>query len=218
MEGEPGMSGTVKILEMTINGHPYTCPECGAPGFTLDGGRWDGMPADANCDYSHHWTDALITAGTLTMIRGSRSGRTKATHDDTFSVTVGGAHLAGTLQPEIVYDDVRQGGKAFWYRGLKPTLRKKKRAAVRTVTAPGKKAARTAKAAARDMVATGKSAALAAAWDIQAGGHEPDPDYEPEPVIPCGAGCTRGYFELDTRIHGTTKVVCTACHGTGETP
>lgn len=211
------MSGTVKVLEMTVNGQPYLCPECGAPGFTLDGGHFDGSFADLNCDYSHHWTDGAITTSTLAIIVGSRSGRTKAHHDDTFSVTYNGALLAGTLQPEIVLDDVQKGVKAFWYRGLKPTLRKKKRAAVRTVIAPGKKAARTAKAAARDLVATGKSAALTAAWDIQAGGHEPDPDYTPEPIIPCGAGCAEGYFDIESRVHGTTKVRCSACRGTGET-
>lgn len=216
------MSGTVKVMEMTVNGMPHLCPECGAPGFTLDGGRFDAEPAHANCDYSHYWTDTVITSGTLTMILGSRSGRTKATHDDTFAVTVGGAHLEGTLQPEIVYDDVRQGVKAFWYRGLKPQLRRKKRAAVRAATAPGKKAvrkaARTAKTAARDMVASGKSAAIAAAWTAQAGSGDPNPGYQPEPVIPCGAGCTRGYFNIESKIHDATRVMCSVCKGTGETP
>lgn len=211
------MSGTAKILEMTIDGHPFTCPECESRSFTLDSGRWDQMPAAANCDYGHYWTEPLITGTTLIMILGSRSGRTKAAHRDTFAVTVGGARLEGTLQPEIVYDDIRQGVKALWRRGLKPDLRRKKRAAVRTVTAPGKKAIRTTKTQIRDMVATGKSAAIAAAWTAQAGSGEPDPDHKPEPINPCGAGCDNGYFDIDTNLGGATRVRCSVCYGTGET-
>ncbi|MFJ9037965.1 hypothetical protein ACIRF8_15400 [Streptomyces sp. NPDC102406] len=215
------MSGTVKVVEMTVDGAPVQCPECDAPGFTLDGGRFETEPAHANCDYSHHWTDPQITGATLVMILGSRTGRTKARHNDTFDVTYDGTHLAGTLHPEIVYDDVRQGAKAFWKRGLKPQLRRRRRALVRAATKPGKqvakKAARKVRGAAEDAAASVKTAAVTAAWDMQAGGHEANPGYTPEPATPCGAGCTKGYFPLDSRIHGMPQVVCTACRGTGET-
>lgn len=210
------MGGTVKVVEMTINGVPYTCPECDSRSFTLDGGRIDAFPADANCFYSHYWTDPLITSGTLTMILGSRTGRTKATHEDTFTVTVGGARLQGTLVPEIVYDDVKQAGRVYWRRIIKPAARQKKRAVIRAAKKPGKQAAKKARAAANSTAASAKSAVLTAAWTAQAGSYEADPDYTPEPINLCGAGCSNGYFAIDTRIHGMTKVRCTACRGTGQ--
>lgn len=210
------MTGTVKVVEMTINGVPYTCPECDSRSFTLDGGRIDAFPADANCFYSHYWSDPLITGGTLKVIRGSRTGRKRAGDIDTFAVTVGGARLQGTLVPEIVYDDVRQMGRVYWKRIIKPAVRKQRRAAVRAATKPAKQAAKKAGAAVRSAASATEVAALTAAWTTQAGGYEPDPNYTPDPADLCGAGCTNGYFAIDTRIHGTTKVMCTACRGTGQ--
>ncbi|WP_394436245.1 hypothetical protein [Streptomyces sp. SGAir0957] len=215
------MSGTVKVVEMTVDGEPMLCPECGSPSFTLDAGRFESEPAHANCDYSHHWTDGKINGASLVMILGARTGRTKARHKDTFDVTHGGVHLAGTLHPELVVDDLRQGVKTLWRRGYKPGLRRHRRALVRAAASPGKKAAKAAARKVRgvvdDAAATVKAAAVTAAWDIQAGGHEPDPDYTATPVIPCGAGCKKGRIPLDSRIHGMPDVQCSACHGTGET-
>ncbi|WP_369211337.1 hypothetical protein [Streptomyces flavofungini] len=215
------MSGTVKIVELTVDGVPYLCPECGSPGFTLDGGLVAAFPADANCDYSHHWTDPAITTGDLPRIRAASSGREYATDEDTFQVVIRGSVLAGTLHPQVTVDDVRQAGGVYWRRILKPGIRRKRRAAERAVIKPVKAAARKAKRkvtdAADDAVASTKAAALGAAWDLQTGGHESDPNYTPEPVIPCGAGCDNGYFHLDTRIYEIPEVQCTVCRGTGET-
>lgn len=210
------MSSTVKVLEMTVNGAPYLCPECGSPGFTLDGGLVGAFPADANCDYSHHWTDPAVTTAAVQQIRTASSGRKTAADDDTFAVVVGGTVLAGTLHPQIAADDVKQAGRVYWRRIIKPAVRKRRRAAVRAATKPGKQAVKKVRGAAQDAASATKAAALAAAWDIQAGGHEPDPDYQPEPGTPCGAGCKNGYFPVKSRIHDTTKVRCSVCFGTGE--
>jgi hypothetical protein len=208
------MSGTVKVQQMTVDGAPYTCPECDSHTFTLDGHPvFDALPAIANCDFSHHWDDSLITGDTLVMIRGSRTGRPRAHDEDTFDVTHNGIRFEGTLVPELVYDDLRQAGRIYWKRIIKPTVRKKKRAALRTLARPGKQAARKA----RDAASATKAATIAAAWTAQTGGYQDDADYQSESVIPCGAGCTDGYFPLDTHIHGAAQVRCSVCHGTGET-
>jgi hypothetical protein len=211
------MGGTLKVQQLTTNGVPYGCPECGSRALMLDQGPFDGMPADLNCCFCpHYWTDGMITGTTVVMIAGSRSGRRKARDEDTFTVTVDGVRFEGTLQPELITDDLKVGGRTLWRRGIKPSLRRRKKAAVRTVARPGKNAVEKVGDAARDVVATTKTAALTAAWDAQAGGHTPDLDHRPEPVIPCGAGCTDGWFPLDSRIHGIDKVRCIACRGTGE--
>ena len=45
---------TLKIQQMTIDGHPYTCPECLSEAFTLDGtGFIDAFPVRGNCWNSH---------------------------------------------------------------------------------------------------------------------------------------------------------------------
>ncbi|WP_372344707.1 hypothetical protein [Streptomyces sp. KL116D] len=203
------MTGTVTVQQMTINGLPYTCPACESRWFTLDAvPRFAQSPANANCYYGHHWTDALITGATMAMIAGSATHRRKA---NTFTVTVGGALLEGTLQPEVTAADIRDLVKVHWTRLLKPTLRRQKRAALRAATKPVKNAARTAAGAV-------KSGALKAAWTAQAGGYDSDPDYQPEPVIPCGACDGEGSFPIDSKIHDATRVKCSACNGTGETP
>jgi hypothetical protein len=97
----------------------------------------------------------------------------------------------------------------YWRRLLRPALRRQKRKTIRAVTRP-------IKGAARNGVAAAKAAAIGAAWGLQAGGAEPDPDYEPEPVNPCPACSGKGHHKIDSRIHKTTKVHCTVCSGTGE--
>lgn len=201
---------TLKIQQMTIDGHPYLCPECASEAFTLDGtGFIDAFPVYGNCWQSHSWEEPLITLGALKEIRAASTGRQHATDDDTFEIVIGGAVLAGILHPELTADDIKTAGGAAWRRLVKPAIRRKKRAVTRAVTAPVKKTARSA-------VAATKAAAIGAAWGLQAGGHEPDPDYKPEPVDACPAGCDEGYFNIKSRIHGTTRVRCSVCHGTGE--
>jgi hypothetical protein len=200
---------TLKIQQMTVDGHPNLCPECGSEAYTLDGaGFIDGLPVRGNCWQSHSWEEPLITIGILKEIQAASTGRERAEDDDTFEIEVGGAVFAGILHPDVIVDDLKRAVRdVYWKRLIKPALRKQKRKALRAAKRPVSNAAAAAKAA-----------AIGAAWGLQAGGHEPDPDYEPEPVIPCGAGCTSGYFEIDSRIHGISKVRCTACRGTGETP
>lgn len=196
---------TLKIQQMTIDGHPYLCPECLSEAFTLDGtGFLDGLPSRGNCWQSHSWEEPLITLGALKEITAASTGRVRAEDEDTFAVEIGGAILAGTLQPELTADDIRQAVKrVYWQRLLKPALRKQKRAAIRAVKRPAKNA-----------VAAAKAAALTAAWDLQAGGHLIDPDYTPEPINACPF-CDGGLIELDSHLHDTT-VRCTVCSGTGE--
>ncbi|MFI8872457.1 hypothetical protein [Streptomyces sp. NPDC055243] len=210
---------TIKIEQMTIDGHPYRCPECASEAFTFDGaGFIDALPVWANCWQSHSWQEPLVTLGTLKQIQAASSGRQQATDEDTFEITVGGAVLAGTLHPQITVDDVKQASRVYWRRIAKPAVRRRKRAAIRSVTRPVKKAAKEVVGAvtgtADKAVAATKAAALTAAWDAQTGGHEPDPDYKPEPTNPC-AVCIDGYIPLDSHIHDIAKVRCTVCCGTG---
>ncbi len=200
------MATTVKIVAMTINGHPYGCPECGGASFTLDGrGLFDNFPAWGNCPSSHAWEDPLITLGVLKEIDAARTGRQRPEDDDTFQITVGGAILAGILHPELTPEDLKQLGRIYWRRLVKPALRRQRRKAGRAVTRPVGNA-----------VAAAKAAALEAAWTAQAGGHSPDPDYRPEPVNPCPACQGRGHHKIESRIHAATRVDCTVCVGTGE--
>lgn len=197
---------TLKIQQMTIDGNPYQCPECASEAFTLDGtGFIDALPVRGNCWQSHSWEEPLITLGNLRQIRAVSSGRQRAEDDDTFELVIGGAVLAGTLHPEITIDDIKTAGDAAWKRIIKPALRRKKKAAVRAAKRPVTNA-----------VAAAKAAAIGAAWGLQAGGHQPDPDYKPEPVNACGAGCDSGYFNIKSRIHGATRIRCSVCSGTGE--
>jgi len=205
------MAITLKIAAMTIDDYPYGCPDCGGAAFTLDGrGIIDAFPAWGNCPAGHSWEDPLITVGVLKDIDAARTGRARAEDDDTFEVTVGGAILAGILHPDVTLDDIKRATRdVYWRRIIKPAIRKQKNRAKRAITRPVKNAGRTA-------VAATKAAALEAAWTTQAGGYQPDPDYEPEPINPCPACEGRRYFEMDTRLHATTRVRCAVCHGTGE--
>lgn len=196
---------TLKIQQMTINGHHVRCPECASEAFTLDGaGFLDAMPVRGNCWSSHSWEEPLITLGVLKEIDAARTGRQRPEDDDTFQIAVGGAVLAGILHPELTPEDLKQLGRIYWRRLLKPALRRQQRRAGRAVTRPVSNA-----------VAAAKAAALEVAWTAQAGGHTPDPDYQPEPVNACPA-CQGGWISLDTHIHTTSRVRCTVCSGTGE--
>lgn len=209
---------TVKIEQMTIDGHPYRCPECASEAFSFDGtGFIDAMPVWANCWQSHSWQEPLVTLGVLKQIQSASTGRQLATDEDTFAVVVGGAVLAGTLHPQVTVDDVRQAGRTYWRRIAKPAVRRRERAAVRSVTQPVKTAARKAKrkvtGAADKAVASTKAAAIGAAWSLQTG--DPDPDYTPEPINPCPV-CVDGWISLDTHVHDADRVRCSVCLGTGE--
>lgn len=197
---------TLKIQQMTINGHPYLCPECASEAFTLDGtGFIDALPVWGNCWLGHHWEEPLITLGGLKQIDAARTGRQRAEDDDTFEIVIGGAVLAGILHPDLTPEDVKTVGRIYWRKIIKPGLRRQKNKAIRAAKKPVANAAAAAKAA-----------AIGAAWGLQAGGHQPDPDYTPEPVNPCAACRGRGYHDLDTHLHDTTRVRCTVCSGTGE--
>lgn len=197
---------TLKIQQMTIDGHPYLCPECASEAFTLDGtGFIDALPVHGNCWNGHSWPEALITLGTLKQIKAASTGRERAEDDDTFEIVIGGAVLAGILHPELTLDDLKTAGRVYWKRIIKPAVRRKKKAAVRAVKRP-----------AANAVAAAKAAAIGAAWGLQAGGHETDPDYTPEPVNPCAACSGKGSHSIDSRLHAKTKVRCSVCSGTGE--
>lgn len=197
---------TLKIQQMTIDGHPYLCPECASEAFTLDGtGFIDAFPVYGNCWNSHSWEDPLITLGALKEIKAASTGRQRAEDEDTFQIVIGGAVLAGILHPELTLDDLKTTGHAAWTRIIKPAARRKKKAAIRAAKRPVSNA-----------VAAAKAAAIGAAWGLQAGGHEANPDYTPEPVTKCPACKGKGGFNIDSRIHKTTHVDCTVCTGTGE--
>ncbi|OUD04662.1 hypothetical protein [Streptomyces swartbergensis] len=202
---------TLKIQQMTIDGHPYTCPECLSEAFTLDGtGFIDALPVRGNCWQSHSWEEPLITLGALKRINEVRTGRERAEDDDTFEIVIGGAVLAGVLHPDVTLDDLKQAWKrVYWGRLLKPAIRKQKNKAKRAITRPITRAA-------RNTVAAAQAGALEAAWTAQAGGYEPDPDYTPEPVNPCPACEGKGGHKIQSRLHDTTRVHCAVCHGTGE--
>ncbi|MFJ8594854.1 hypothetical protein [Streptomyces sp. NPDC093598] len=201
---------TLKIQQMTVDGHPYTCPECLSEAFTLDGAGWiDAMPVQGNCWQSHSWEEPVITLGDLKRINEASTGRERAEDDDTFEIVIGGAVLAGVLHPDVTLDDLKQAWKrVYWGRLLKPAIRKQKTRAKRAITRPIEKAA-------RNSVAAAKAGALEAAWTAQAGGYETDPDYTPEPINACPV-CIDGRVEIESRLHETTTVRCSVCLGTGE--
>lgn len=197
---------TLKIQQMTIDGHPYTCPECASEAFTLDGtGFIDALPVRGNCWQSHSWEEALITLGDLKQINEMRTGRQRATDVDTFEIVIGGAILAGILHPELTVDDLKKAGGVYWRRVLKPALRRQRR-----------KIGRAAKQPVKNAVAAAKASALEAAWTAQAGGYQPDPDYTPEPIAKCPACRGKRYFEIESRLHENARVRCSVCSGTGE--
>ncbi|MFJ7176428.1 hypothetical protein ACIQXA_08470 [Streptomyces massasporeus] len=202
---------TLKIQQMTVDGHPYTCPECLSEAFTLDGtGFLDAMPVRGNCWQSHSWEEPLITLGDLKRINEASTGRERAEDDDTFEIVIGGALIAGILHPDVTLDDLKQAWKrVYWGRLLKPALRQQKNQAKRAITRPIKKAA-------RNSVAVVKAGALEAAWTAQAGGYEADPDYTPEPVNACPACDGNGEHRIESRLHSTTRIRCSVCSGTGE--
>lgn len=198
----------LKIQQMTMDGLPYTCPECGTNAFTLDSrGMADILTSVwATCSSYHSWEVMILDGDDVRAINAARTGRQRAEDVDTFRVIVGGAVIEGVLHPDVILDDLKRAAKdVYWKRIIKTGLRRQKNAAKRAIKRPAKNA-----------VASVKAAALGAAWGIQAGGYETDPDYQPEPVTPCGAGCDRGYFEIESNIHNTTRVKCTVCAGTGE--
>ncbi|MHC3450794.1 hypothetical protein [Streptomyces prasinus] len=201
---------TLKIQQMTVNGTPYTCPECLSEAFTLDGGSFiDAMPVRGNCWQSHSWEAIPITVADLKAIKAASSGRQRVEDEDTFEIAIGGAVLAGVLHPELTPEDVKAVGRIYWRKLIKPAIRKQKRRAVRAVTSPIKTGARNA-------IAAAQAGALEAAWTTQAGSYEPDPDHQPEPINPCPACRGKGHHAIETRLHDTTSVRCSVCHGTGE--
>jgi hypothetical protein len=201
------MAIELKIVEMTLDELPYACPECGTGSFTLDGrGLFDALASVwGTCTNSHSWEEQLITIEDLAAINAARTGRQHAEDDDTFEIIIGGAVLAGTLHPELTVDEIKRAVRdVYWKRIIKPALRRRKNAAARAMKRPVKNG-----------VAAAKAAAIGAAWDLQAGGHDLDPNYTPEPINRCPF-CKDGYIDLDTHLHDTTEVPCSVCHGTGE--
>ncbi len=212
------MATELKIVEMTIDGLPHTCPECGSTSFTLDGrGLIDALASVwGNCPNSHSWEELLLTTEDLQAIQAASTGRQRAEDDDTFHIVIGGAVLAGTLHPGVTPDDIKRAVRdVYWRRIIKPAVRKRKNAAKRAVKRPIKQAARAVTGAASNTVAAAQAAAIGAAWDWNTPGGDPDTDYTPEPVNPCPF-CDDGYIQLDTRLHATTRVRCSVCRGTGE--
>ncbi|MFJ5644067.1 hypothetical protein [Streptomyces sp. NPDC093223] len=204
------MASQLKIIAMTVDGCPYGCPTCGTDTFSLEAhGLVDAIATVwGNCVNYHSWEDFLLTPGDLDAIQAASSGRARAEDDDTFEVVIGGALLAGILHPELTADDLKKAARFHWQRIIKPAIRKQRQRAVRGVTRPVKNAA-------KNTVAHAKAAALETAWGLQAGGHQPDPGYTPDPVNACPF-CTEGFIKLDTHLHDTTSVRCTVCTGTGE--
>jgi hypothetical protein len=209
---------TLKIQQMMIDGHPYLCPECASEAFTLDGtGFIDALPVRGNCWMGHSWEEPLITLGGLKQIDAARTGRARAEDDDTFEIAIGGAVLAGILHPDVAPDDIKRVVRdVYWRRLIKPAIRRQKRKAVRSTKRAASRAVSVATQPAKDGVAAAKAAAIGAAWGLQAGGHEPDPDYTPDPINPCAACRGKGRHEIESRVHGTTTIRCSVCYGTGE--
>jgi hypothetical protein len=197
----------LKIQQMTIDGLPHLCPECDTASFTLDGrGFSDGFPARGNCSNYHSWESLFLTIGDLKEIQAASTGRERAEDVDTFEIEVGGAVLAGILHPDVIVDDLKRAVRdVYWKRLIKPALRRQKR-----------KALRAAKKPVSNAVAAAKAGAIGAAWGLQAGGHQPDPDYTPEPINACPACSGKGSFDLESNIHGNRRIPCTVCTGTGE--
>lgn len=208
---------TLKIQQMTVNGAPNLCPECGSEAYTLDGnGFIDALTVRGNCWQSHSWEEPLITIGHLKQIRATSTGRQRPEDEDTFEITIGGAVLAGTLHPEATLDDLKQvATDVYWGRMIKPAMRRRKNKAKRAIKRPFRKAGRAIGDRVDETVASAKAAAIGAAWDWQSPGGDPDPDYTPEPVNACIA-CTNGYVALDSNLHDTTHVRCSVCSGTGQ--
>lgn len=209
----------LKIQQMTMDGLPYTCPECDTSAFTLDArGPVDAFASVwATCASYHSWQDSLLTAEDLRAIQAASTGRQRAEDEDTFVIVIGGALLEGTLHPDVIVDDLKRAARdVYWKRIIKPAARRQKNKAKRAIKRPIKKAAAAVTGAASNSVAAAKAAAIGAAWDWQAGGHEPDPDYQPEPVNPCGACNGKGRFTIKSKIHDATTVNCSVCYGTGE--
>ncbi|MFG2903306.1 hypothetical protein ACGFZH_40295 [Streptomyces zaomyceticus] len=203
------MRVTIKVLWMTRNGAPTGCPECstGAVQF-MTTQPFDGWPARGWCTVcSHNWEDVLITNALVRQIAAESTGRVKATDSDTFAVAAPGQYLEGELVPEITVDDLR----VVWKKAYKPLLKrvirqkknKAKNAAKRAVVGTAKKT-----------VAAPTAAVLKAAWGAQAGGWEPTDGGGIE--NPCPAGCDEGWFDLESHIHGSPRVVCSLCSGSGE--
>lgn len=208
---------TLKIQSMTVNGHPNLCPECGSEAFTLDGtGFIDAFPVRGNCWQSHSWEEPLITLGDLKQIAATSTGRKRAEDVDTFRIVIGGALLEGVLHPDVILDDLKRAvTDVYWKRLIKPAARRRKNALERAIRQPIRAARRAVGKHVDDTVAAAKAAAIGAAWGLQAGGHEANPGYTPDPVNACPF-CDGGYIAIETNLHDTTSVRCSVCSGTGE--
>jgi hypothetical protein len=209
----------LKIQQMAIDGLPFTCPECDTSALTLDArGPIDALATVwATCSSFHSWEVYLLTLDDLKQIQAASTGRQRAEDEDAFAVVIGGALLEGTLHPDVILDDLKRAARdVYWKKIIKPAARRRKNAMKRAIKRPLRRASRAITQHADDTVAAAKAAAIGAAWTWQAGGHQPDPDYTPEPVNPCIACDGEGGHSIDSRIHGATNVPCLVCSGAGE--
>jgi len=209
----------LKIQQMTIDGLPFTCPECDTSALTLDArGPIDAFATVwATCASYHSWEVYLLDIDDLQAINAARTGRQRAEDEDTFAVVIGGVAFEGTLHPDVILDDLKRAARdVYWKKIIKPAARRRKNAAKRALKRPIKKAAAAVTGTATNTVAAAKAAAIGAAWDWNTPGGDPDPDYTPEPVNPCIACDGEGSHSIDSRIHGATHVPCLVCSGTGE--
>ena len=209
----------LKIQHMTMDGLPYSCPECGTSAFTLDArGPIDAFAAVwATCSGYHSWEVAVLDLDDLRAINSARTGRQRAEDEDTFQVLVGDTLLEGSLHPDVILDDLKRAARdVYWKKIIKPAVRRRKNAAKRAIKNAGRAAIGAVTEPAKSTVAAATAAVLTADWNARAGGDEPDPDYTPAPVIKCKACKGKGRLKLDSRIHDLTSVRCDVCYGTGE--
>lgn len=194
------MTSTLQLTgELLVDGAPVACPECGdtqdltATSTRIPVPAW---PAQVNCRAGHLFEPMTVTNALITAVLGARTGRTRATDEDTFRTEVDGRLVEGTLYPVLLVDDLRQAARLLYRRGLKPQIRREVRTAKRNVRT-------AAKGVVREI-----GDALPSTPD------KPRPPQERTPRCPYCKG--KGAHRLNTRIHNSPTVPCSLCSGTGD--
>ncbi|MEU2086778.1 hypothetical protein ABZ569_33530 [Streptomyces albus] len=201
-----------------VNGRPLVCGHCGtgtALEVTKRGWR-ESWPAFVSCLSCGQGEDHdVLTNGLVDAAKEASTGRRRAEDRDTFRAEWRGVLFVGEQVPQIVLDDVVQGGKALADELRRQAREKKAEASGRARSWWGgkKKAARQA---AQDKAAGVTAAALGAAWQLQTGGAGPAP--KPKARRCAVQGCRGGMVTITTRVHGqqsgrssTQKVPCGVC-------